>query len=265
VQLLRASGKHTGEAIDLSVIMAGSSFGDGGVVFGSVLTRHLCADADVGFVIKWNPRRQDLVAWRERAEKEAAWTSPREGKRVGTFSQTIEEEFRGRTRTFRRVVRVTVRDIDRHGNNLLVPDIALEGWWTSLPEALVDEDQVIGLYRAHGTSEQFHSEFKTDLDIERLPSGKFATNDLVLACAVDLQHPALDRHRRADGAVGAGAARGQAATAAYGDAGADVSGRARRRERATGGAQVLGALPGLPELRSSLRPALSVLTPPPGG
>ena len=33
-------------------------------------------------------------------------------------------------------------------------------------------------------TEQFHSEFKTDLDIERLPSGKFATNDLVMACAV---------------------------------------------------------------------------------
>jgi hypothetical protein len=32
----------------------------------------------------------------------------------------------------------------------------------------------------HGTSEQFHSEIKTDLDLERLPAGKFATNDLVL-------------------------------------------------------------------------------------
>lgn len=30
---------------------------------------------------------------------------------------------------------------------------------------------------------QFHSEFKTDLDLERLPSGKFATNDLVLTLA----------------------------------------------------------------------------------
>ena len=36
----------------------------------------------------------------------------------------------------------------------------------------------------HATSEQFHSEFKTDLDIERLPSGKFATNDLVMTAAV---------------------------------------------------------------------------------
>ena len=33
----------------------------------------------------------------------------------------------------------------------------------------------------HGTSEQFHSELKSDLDLERLPSGKFATNALVLS------------------------------------------------------------------------------------
>ena len=147
-------------------------------------TRAIFDDSGDDFILKWNPRKQDLVGWLKRAETEAAWTSPREGKRVGIFSQTIEEEFRGRMRTFRRIVRVTVRDIDRDGHKLLVPQIALEGWWTSLPEALVDEEQVIALYRAHGTSEQFHSEFKTDLDIERLPSGKFATNDLVLACAV---------------------------------------------------------------------------------
>jgi Transposase DDE domain group 1 len=147
-------------------------------------TRAIFDDDGCAFILKWNPRKQDLVKWLERAEKEAVWTSPRAGKRAGIFSETIEEDFRGRTRQFRRIVRVTVRDIDRDGHKLLVPEIALEGWWTSLPEALVDEDQVIALYRAHGTSEQFHSEFKTDLDIERLPSGKFATNDLVLACAV---------------------------------------------------------------------------------
>lgn len=47
----------------------------------------------------------------------------------------------------------------------------------------MEEQQIIDLYSDHGTSEQFHSEFKTDLDIERLPSGKFATNKLVLSCA----------------------------------------------------------------------------------
>ena len=35
----------------------------------------------------------------------------------------------------------------------------------------------------HGAAEQFHSEFKTTLDIERLPSGKFDTNDLVVGMA----------------------------------------------------------------------------------
>ncbi|WP_278342314.1 transposase, partial [Parageobacillus thermoglucosidasius] len=34
------------------------------------------------------------------------------------------------------------------------------------------------------TSEQFHSEIKTDLDLERLPAGKFATNNLVLHAGV---------------------------------------------------------------------------------
>ncbi|MEK5258677.1 transposase [Paenibacillus sp. FSL L8-0663] len=42
--------------------------------------------------------------------------------------------------------------------------------------------QVVRLYRDHATNEQFHSELKTDLNQERLPSGKFATNPMVL-CA----------------------------------------------------------------------------------
>mgnify|MGYP000249546200 FL=1 len=45
----------------------------------------------------------------------------------------------------------------------------------------MESEDIIELYRQHATSEQFHSEFKTDLDLERLPSGKFATNGLVMA------------------------------------------------------------------------------------
>lgn len=139
----------------------------------------------VEFIIKWNPRRQDLGAWLKRAEKDVAhWSFPREGKRVGTFSEDVEETAGGVTRTFRRVVRVIERTIDKHGVRLLVPDIEIEGWWTSLGECEATDEQIIALYCDHATSEQFHSEFKTDLDIERLPSGKFATNDLVMASAV---------------------------------------------------------------------------------
>lgn len=53
----------------------------------------------------------------------------------------------------------------------------MTAWITSLD---LDEDRIIGLYRDHGTSEQFHSEMKSELDLERLPSGKFATNALIL-------------------------------------------------------------------------------------
>ena len=53
----------------------------------------------------------------------------------------------------------------------------LEGWWTSLDEA---PQQVIDRYAKHGTHKQFHSEIKTDLDLERLPSGKLDCNDFIL-------------------------------------------------------------------------------------
>ncbi len=44
-------------------------------------------------------------------------------------------------------------------------------------------EQLIALYRDHATHEQFHAEFKTDMDLNRLPSGKFATNHLVCSLA----------------------------------------------------------------------------------
>jgi len=78
------------------------------------------------------------------------------------------------------VMRLVERTADRDGQLLLEPEYELEGWWTSLDEA---PEAVIKRYQAHATHEQFHSEIKTDLDLERLPSGKFATNDLILHLA----------------------------------------------------------------------------------
>ena len=68
------------------------------------------------------------------------------------------------------------------GQILIAPDYALESYYTSLKTAQAAEIQA--LYHAHGTSEQFHSEIKTDLDLERFPSGKFVTNAIVLALGV---------------------------------------------------------------------------------
>ena len=44
--------------------------------------------------------------------------------------------------------------------------------------------EVIGHYHTHGESEQLHSGLKTDMDLERLPSGKFGINELVLELAI---------------------------------------------------------------------------------
>lgn len=133
------------------------------------------------FIIKWNPRtNKDPEEWLKMAEEKAKWKEPRPGKRVGTFDISIERVWRDHLYTIRRVMRVTERTIDKNGQSLLIPEIEVEGWWTSLPNA---NSTIIALYADHGTSEQFHSEFKTDLDIERFPSGKFETNHLVLICS----------------------------------------------------------------------------------
>lgn len=135
----------------------------------------------VDFLIKWNPRKENKDEWLAYAEQHGRWETPREGKRVAVFSIEHQRRWKGYDYHVRRVMRLVERTIDKKGQLLLTPEIELEGWWTSLS---IGEDAVIQLYADHGTSEQFHSEFKTDLDIERLPSGKFATNALVLGASM---------------------------------------------------------------------------------
>jgi len=129
------------------------------------------------YIVKWNPRKSDIIAWRDKVFAEGPIKTPRVGKRVCTIVVEEVRKVEEATYSFKRIVRVTERTIDHRGQFLLAPEITLEGWWTDLK---LDAEEVIELYRQHATSEQFHSEFKTDLDLERLPSGKFATNALVM-------------------------------------------------------------------------------------
>lgn len=135
----------------------------------------------IDFIIKWNPRRESPRHWLDHAKAQTegvSWSEPRPGKRIATFRIAVSRRWQKRDYCHWRVMRVTERTIDRQGQGLLVPRIEVEGWWTSLELA---GEQIIALYRDHATSEQFHSEFKTDLDLERLPSGKFDTNTLVMS------------------------------------------------------------------------------------
>lgn len=140
---------------------------------------------DVDYIIKYNPRKDDILAWRDRAFSEGVMKEPRAGKKVAVMSFDQTHEYKGADGVkhivpCRLVVRVTERTTNKKGQINLIPDVEFEGWRTSL--ALPDED-IIKLYQGHGTSEQYHSEIKTDMGLERMPSGKFETNRLVFACA----------------------------------------------------------------------------------
>ena len=68
---------------------------------------------------------------------------------------------------------------DADGNCLLIPTIEVNTYWKHLAGAA---SQVYALYHDHGSSEQFHSELKSELDIDQLPSGKLCVNGIVLLC-----------------------------------------------------------------------------------
>jgi len=72
---------------------------------------------------------------------------------------------------------VTETTIDPKGQVYLIPQYDVEVYWNSLD---LDPKLVEHLYHQHGTSEQYHSEFKSDLDLERLPSGKFSSNYTIM-------------------------------------------------------------------------------------
>jgi hypothetical protein len=139
-----------------------------------------CRKAKVDFVIKRNLRKESIDEWLLDAQAFGDWRTPREGKAV-YVGETIRER---EGKHMRVVFEVIERTVTREGQVLLVPEIEVNTWWTSLGCRTATPDQVIEIYKNHGTSEQFHSEIKSDMDLERLPSGKFATNALILTLAV---------------------------------------------------------------------------------
>lgn len=135
----------------------------------------LCQEEGVDFIIKKNPRQEDLFTYVEMARNSptAICKKPRDGKTVYRDSLFVREGLY-------LVYEVALREVDPDGKVLLFPEVEFSGYWSSI----ADVEEVIKLYRGHATSEQFHSEFKTDMGLERFPSGKFETNHTVLALAV---------------------------------------------------------------------------------
>jgi len=133
----------------------------------------------IDFIIKRNLRRESKHDWLELAQKEGKENLCRDGKRnwTGTTSVGID----GKQLPYPITFEVTERTIKK-GQQLAFPDIEVDTYWCSLKS--MPSNEVIFWYHDHGTSEQFHSELKSDMDLERLPSGKFATNSLILTIAM---------------------------------------------------------------------------------
>jgi len=146
----------------------------------------ILVDAGVEFIIKRNLRRESKAVWLKRARLLGQATKTRPGKFVyrGDVSLKKQLVLSGKKveRWIRCVFEVTERTIDAKGQHLLIPEIEVDTYSTSLPDDPVET--IIGQYHDHATSEQYHAEFKGEIALERLPSGKYKTNQLVLHCAL---------------------------------------------------------------------------------
>ena len=103
---------------------------------------------------------------------------------VGSLWKAVnytDVEGNSKTVTTRIVYKVIERTMDKNGQLLILPDIECNTFWTNLDW---NDDAVIKGYHAHGECEQYHSEIKTDMDVEWFPSGKFETNELVLELTI---------------------------------------------------------------------------------
>lgn len=144
-------------------------------------------EAGCYFIIKRNLRRESSEAWLEMAQEHSQnITTPREGKKVyiGSDWKPVNyqtEDGLNKTVTVRAGYEIIERTIDKHGQFLMPSDIEANTWWTNTG---LSDEEVIRLYHAHGECEQYHSEIKTDMDVERLPSGKFTTNALVIELTI---------------------------------------------------------------------------------
>ena len=139
------------------------------------------------FIVKRNLRKESKDGWlNEMKQCCQDIRHPRDGKTVYigsswkdiTYTCPNEEK---KTVCLRIGYEIIERTINKYGQILLEPDIEVNTWWTNLGWT---DDEVIASYHAHGECEQYHSEIKTDMDVERLPSGKFATNCLVLELTI---------------------------------------------------------------------------------
>jgi hypothetical protein len=132
-------------------------------------------------IMKRNLRNEDPDWWFKTAKEDGVHTIPHKGinRYVGkiTLDTAVCNQYPGMYVVFEAIERC----VDSDGTKLLFPKIDINTFWTDLRE---EAETVIELYHDHATMEQFHSELKTDMGVERLPSGKYGVNQVLLLLAM---------------------------------------------------------------------------------
>ena len=134
------------------------------------------------FIVKRNSRHESKEQWLAMAQSLDEGITLKKDKKVYTvYTGIVHHLVPGGQKSDQSplpvVYRIVSRMIGKNGQRLLIPDIKVDTYWTNLWH---EPEEIIKCYHSHGTSEQFHSEIKTDLSLERLPSHNFAVNKLFL-------------------------------------------------------------------------------------
>ena len=145
-------------------------------------------DDGVPFLVKRNARGARHLAGTAllAKAKEMGVKPEQDGRRAGRsyYRFELDDCPKGlEGRGVRCIAEVRVDLWNDRGQRFLSEELGVQGaaWWTSIDDA--DPKSVVMLYHDHATMEQHHGELKTDLGIERLPSGKFETSRLYLQLA----------------------------------------------------------------------------------
>jgi len=134
---------------------------------------------NVHFIIKRNLRKESRQGWVDLAKEIGEQKFCRQGKSVWVGKTHVGID--GKALPYPIIFEVVERTTKKE-QKLLFPEYEIDTYWCSHDRMPAEE--VISLYHDHGTSEQFHSEIKSDMGLERLPSCHFSTNSLILHLAM---------------------------------------------------------------------------------